>query len=148
MRRFFQKATGVRGNAPQNGLFGSFWASLLKKNGNGFLTQHPKKKELPKVTPFVFYVEKILSVLFLGYVAARKRTKKNGVIRGAAPNPATFFEKRSIKNFHPVEVDRLGGGGRKLSSCESGYKRCAYGYSIPNKYPGVTCRILHSATIS
>jgi hypothetical protein len=31
-----------------------------------------------QVAPLFLYVEIIFSVLFLGYVAARKRTKKNG----------------------------------------------------------------------
>jgi hypothetical protein len=34
-----------------------------------------------QVTPLFLYVEIIFSVLFLGYVAARKRTKKNGEFR-------------------------------------------------------------------
>ncbi len=44
LRRFFQKATGARGNAPKNAvLFGSFSCGYIakKKNGNGFLTQSP-----------------------------------------------------------------------------------------------------------
>ena len=47
----------------------------------------------------IYYVEVFLSVLFLGYVAARKRTKKNGVMRGSAPAPATFLKKGRSKTF-------------------------------------------------
>ncbi len=36
-------------------------------------TDFNKKGNYLKVTPFVFYVVEILSVLFLGYVAARKK---------------------------------------------------------------------------
>ncbi len=78
---------------------------------------------------FVFYIELILSVLFDG-VAAKKNVFASQIkrcIRSFAPAGATralpltcdLFEKRSIKNFHPVEGDRLG-GGRKLSSCGGG----------------------------
>ena len=45
----------------------------------------------------IYYVEVFLSVLFLGYVAARKRTKKNGVMRGVAPNPSRFLKKATQK---------------------------------------------------
>ncbi|MBO5756674.1 MAG: hypothetical protein J6S28_03155, partial [Clostridia bacterium] len=39
LRRFFQKATGVRGSAPLNAVFWFFFAAApSKKNGEGFLT--------------------------------------------------------------------------------------------------------------
>ena len=43
--------------------------------------------------------EQVLSVLFLGYVAARKRTKKNGVFSGRCPEPQSLFEKSDTKTF-------------------------------------------------
>ena len=52
-----------------------------------------------QVAPLFFCVEIIFSVLFLGYVAARKRTKKNGGLdvslvatsdAGAARDPRPF----------------------------------------------------------
>ncbi len=62
-------------------------------------TDFNKKGNYLKVTPFVLCVEEILSVLFLGYVAARKRTKKNGVIRGLPRTPRPFLKKGRSKTF-------------------------------------------------
>ncbi len=61
-----------------------------------------------------FCVEIILSVLFLGYVAARKRTKKNGdrsvsrlrARRGLRALDLRKLLKKFDQNFYPVKVIR------------------------------------------
>ena len=59
----------------------------------------------------------IHSVLFLGYVAARKSTKKNGGYRGAAPNPATFLKKGRSKTLKS-------GGILGISESACRWERC------------------------
>ncbi len=52
----------------------------------------------------IYYVEVFLSVLFLGYVAARKRTSNSlrelkRRYTGRCPEPQSLFEKSDAKTF-------------------------------------------------
>ena len=41
----------------------------------------------------------IHSILFFDTAGAKKRIKRNAVLRGVAPNPSRFFEKSDAKTF-------------------------------------------------
>jgi len=78
---FFKKRPGC-GAAPHKTLFLVLFAAPYSKR-----------------TEKIFSMSHLLihSVLFLGYVAARKSTKKNGDKRGVAPNPSRFLKKATQK---------------------------------------------------
>ncbi|MBE6675455.1 MAG: hypothetical protein E7594_01300 [Ruminococcaceae bacterium] len=112
-RPFFKKVAGG-GAEPRITPFLVLFAAILPKRTETVFS-HKQQRELPKQgSSLIYYVEVFLSVLFLGYVAARKRTKKNGVMRGVAPNPSRFLKKATQK-LSSCGGDPLGGATQKPS---------------------------------
>jgi hypothetical protein len=63
-------------NFAQRNMF--FFAAILPKRTERITSMYKNKGATYQGNPLVCLCEKFVFVLFLGYVAARKRTKKNG----------------------------------------------------------------------
>jgi len=92
--RLFQKAAGSKGRALGRLRRGEIFSAFLLVL---FFAPAVSKKSTERIFSMLHVL--IHFVLFLGYVAARKRTKKNGVIMGRCPKPQSLFEKSDAKTF-------------------------------------------------